>query len=140
MIKYIELKTGFNDDGPAWIAEVEYSGSRKTLYFNDKAFKRWQGAGWGGNYFDVETRETYWISNPKKNEQDRHWAGKGKILIQADIVHRYLRLIDSKELSDRFEITTDIRVTDKSRFHQLENEHLKNGIRTVKTIKTKKSI
>ncbi len=31
-IKYIELKTGHNDDGPAWIAVVELSKSGKTIY------------------------------------------------------------------------------------------------------------
>ena len=34
-IKYIELKTGYNDDGPAWIGNVKESKSGKTVYFND---------------------------------------------------------------------------------------------------------
>jgi hypothetical protein len=138
MIKYIELKTGHNDDGPAWIARVEFSGTGKTLYFNNKAFKSWEGRGIGGNYYDVETSETYWISNPKKNGQDRHRAGSGKILVQADIVDEYLALVGRGDLDERFEVTTHIRETDKSRFHRLENEQPKKGKRIQKRIRTKK--
>lgn len=35
---YVELKTGYSDDGPAWIGYVGRSKSGKTLYFNDHAF------------------------------------------------------------------------------------------------------
>ena len=137
IIKYIELKTGFNDNGPAWIARVTFSGSGKTLYFNDKAFKSWEGRGTGGNYYDVETSETYWISNPKKNEHDRHWAGSGKIRIPADVVDEYLELVGRERLDERFEVITEIKETDKSRFHQLENEQPKKGKRIRKRIRTK---
>ena len=34
-LMYIELKTGYSDDGPAWIGYVKASKSGKTLYFND---------------------------------------------------------------------------------------------------------
>ena len=34
-LMYIELKTGYSDDGPAWIGYVKTSKSRKTIYFND---------------------------------------------------------------------------------------------------------
>jgi len=139
MIKYIELKTGFNDDGPAWIARVEFSGSGKTLYFNNKAFKSWEGGGVGGNYYDVETSDTYWISNPKKKGQDRHWAGSGKIRIQADVVEEYLKLVGCDRLDERFEVIADTKETDKSRFHRLENEQPKKGKRTHKRIRTNSS-
>lgn len=39
-LMYIELKTGYSDDGPAWIGYVKASKSRKTLYFNDHAFQK----------------------------------------------------------------------------------------------------
>ena len=58
-IMYIELKTGFDDNGPAWIGKVEYSKSGKTIYFDDKAFQSLEGSGIAGNYFDVETREEF---------------------------------------------------------------------------------
>lgn len=37
-IKYIELKTGYHDNGPAWIGKVKISRSGNTVYFNDHAF------------------------------------------------------------------------------------------------------
>lgn len=30
-LKYIELKSGYNDDGPAWIGYVEFSKFGKTI-------------------------------------------------------------------------------------------------------------
>ncbi|MCL2563386.1 MAG: hypothetical protein FWE08_05050 [Oscillospiraceae bacterium] len=63
-LKYIELKTGYADNGPAWIGKVKLSKSGNTVYFNDKAFRKCQGI--SGNYYDVETLEEYWISGIKK--------------------------------------------------------------------------
>ena len=97
-IKYIELKSGFSDNGPAWIAEVFLSKSGQTVYFNDIALKKLKAPGVGANYFDLETEDEYWISGVKKNGQDRHWSGNGKILIDKDIVRDYLRLINSDTL------------------------------------------
>ena len=36
-IKYIELKTGYTDDGLAWIGKVEFSKSGKMIYLNGHA-------------------------------------------------------------------------------------------------------
>ena len=38
-MKYIELKTGYSDNGTAWIGKVEFSKSGKTIYFHGHAFK-----------------------------------------------------------------------------------------------------
>jgi hypothetical protein len=65
-IKYIELKSGFSDNGKAWIALVSFSKSGKTIYFNGKAFQSLDGNGITANYFDIETNEEYWISGVKK--------------------------------------------------------------------------
>ena len=35
-IKYIELKTGYADNGPAWIGNVKESKTGKTIYFNNQ--------------------------------------------------------------------------------------------------------
>jgi hypothetical protein len=40
----------------------------------------------GGNYVDMETGESSWVSGVKKNGQDRPWAGSGKVLIEAEAV------------------------------------------------------
>ena len=78
-LMYIELKTGYSDDGPAWIGYVQTSKTRKTIYFNDHAFQK--NIGNYANYMDIENGEEYWISGLKKKESNRHWAGHGKIMI-----------------------------------------------------------
>lgn len=98
-IRYIELKTGFHDDGPAWIGKVKASKTRRTIYFNDHAFQRYNGG--LGNFYDVETGEIYWISGIKKNGQDRHWAGKGKVVIDEKVVDEYLALTGAESLDSR---------------------------------------
>ena len=38
-LKYIELKSGFSDNGTAWIGLVSFSKSGKTIYFDGNKFK-----------------------------------------------------------------------------------------------------
>ncbi len=77
----------------------------------------------GGNYIDMETGESFWVSGVKKNGQDRHWAGSGKILIEAAAVTEYLATIKAKTLdTSRCEMTNAIRQTDIDRLSRLANE------------------
>ena len=71
-LMYIELKTGHSDDGPAWIGYVKTSKTKKTIYFNDHAFQKYNGG--YSNYVDIENGDEYWISGLKKRESNRHWA------------------------------------------------------------------
>jgi hypothetical protein len=91
-LTYVELKTGYNDNGPAWIGNGFYNRTRKTVYFNGQVFCRSQSV--SGNHIDLETGEAYWISGIKKNGTDRHWAGAGTIEIDESVVDEYLRLRD----------------------------------------------
>lgn len=119
-IKYIELKSGYEDRGPAWIAEVEFSKSGQTVYFNNKALKKKLGI--YSNYYDIETDEEYWVSSVKKNGQDRHWAGGGKVMIDKDVVDEYLTLVNFSSLDkSHFEIVEIDKAFDKSRFDRIEN-------------------
>lgn len=62
-LMYIELKSGYCDDGPAWIVYVKTSKSRKTIYFNDHAFQKYTGN--YSNYIDIErvnSCESLWIN------------------------------------------------------------------------------
>ena len=123
-LKYIELKSGFEDNGPAWIGMVKFSKSGRTVYFNGKALKNSNAQGIAGNYFDIENGDEYWVSGIKKNGTDRHWAGGGKIMIDKNIVELYLSLVDFIVLDkNRFELT-EIKATDKQRFAELENKKL----------------
>ena len=125
MLRYIELKSGHSDNGPAWIAHVTQSKSGRTLYFNDRGLMKLKGqrrAGSGGNYIDMESGESFWVSGVKKNGQDRHWAGSGKVLIEAAAVSDYLDAIKPNTLdSSRYEITTSIVQTDIERLSKLAN-------------------
>ena len=95
-IRYIELKTGYNDNGPAWIGKVKSSKTGNTVYFNDHAFQKYNGV--SGNFIDIETGEEYWISGVKKDGTDRHWAGRGKITIDKKIIDEYLATVNVSSL------------------------------------------
>lgn len=102
-LMYIELKTGYSDDGPAWIGYVKTSKTKKTIYFNDHAFQKCLGN--YANHVDIENGDEYWISGLKKNESNRHWAGHGKIRIDRRAVPEYLEWIGEKELpSNLFDV------------------------------------
>ena len=123
VLKYIELKTGYNDNGPAWIGRVKSSKSGRTLYFNGRALK--QGAGIAGNYFDLMTGEEFWISGVKQDSENRHWAGSGKVLVEATAVEEYLAAVGRTELDkSRFVVTQEIRETDPADFVDVENRQL----------------
>lgn len=107
-LKYMELKSGYNDNGPAWIGWVKSSQSGKTVYFNDHAFqKAREGKGW---YYDVETGESWWVSGVKKNGLDRHWAGSGydKVQIARDAVEEYLAITGAREIDSQRLVIVDI--------------------------------
>lgn len=103
-LMYIELKTGYSNDGPAWIGHVKTSKSKKTIYFNNHAFQKYNGN--YSNYIDIENGDEYWISGLKKKESNRHWDGHGKIMIDRRAVKEYLSLIGEKALPlNLFEVT-----------------------------------
>ena len=123
MLRYIELKSGFGDSGPAWIARVRQSRSKTTVYFNGRALKRATGGGISGNYFDLETGEEFWISGIKKNGEDRHWAGSGLVLVEAAAVEEYLGLRKLETLDrKKYEVTDLIVQTDITKFKDIENQ------------------
>ncbi|WP_299678798.1 hypothetical protein [uncultured Dokdonia sp.] len=123
-LKYIELKSDYNDNGLAWIGMVEFSKSGRTVYFNGKALKNSGAQGIAGNYYDLETGDEYWISGVKKDGTDRHYAGVGKVMIDRDVVSLYLSQVNFSSLNkNRFELV-DILPTDKQKFSKIENDKL----------------
>lgn len=119
-IRYIENKSA-GHHGPAWIGYVEFSKSGQTVYFNNKALKKLKVPGISGNHFDIETGEEYWISGVKKNGQDRHYMGGGKIMIDRNSVSEYLKLVDFTVLDENHFEFIDFDKTNKARFYKLEN-------------------
>lgn len=123
-IKYIELKSGYSDNGPAWIGLVYFSKTGNTIYFNNKGFRSSKGNGISGNYFDIETGEEYWISGVKKDMTDRHWAGGGTVLVERRIFEDYLQIVDKSELDNKNYKIADVNTaTAALRINALENEN-----------------
>jgi hypothetical protein len=123
MLSYVELKTGYEDNGPAWIGFVTRSRTGRTVYFNGRTLKKMGGSGVdGGNHYDLETGEEFWVSGVKKNGRDRHPAGRGKVLVEAAAVSEYLRTIGSVSLDPALhEVTSAVVPTDIKRLERLEN-------------------
>lgn len=88
---YVECKSGANDRGHAQICRVRRSKTGRTLYVGGLALQSCRGHGICGNYFDLNTGDEYWVSGPKKNGQDRHWAGGGDVHVAADAADEYWR-------------------------------------------------
>jgi hypothetical protein len=121
---YVELKSGYSDAGPAWIGRPSYSKSRSTIYFNKLALKKTHSPGSGGNYYESDSGDDYWVSGVKKNGEDRHWAGGGKILIDSQCIDEYLSFLGQKFLPNNIvpsEFESSKIPTD---YHKKENERL----------------
>ncbi|WP_179317991.1 hypothetical protein [Winogradskyella undariae] len=124
-IKYLELKSGFSDNGSAWIGLVSFSKSGKTIYFDGKAFQTLDGTGISGNYFELESGNEYWISGVKKDMSDRHKFGGGIIYVEKRILKDYLETIGKNELPKAgYEMTEVDTEKPIERINELENEKL----------------
>ncbi|MBV8391353.1 MAG: hypothetical protein JO080_16225 [Mucilaginibacter sp.] len=123
---YVELKTGYSDNGPAWIGKALFSRTRETIYFNGLSFLKGARRS-GGNYLERFSGDSYWISGVKKDGTNRHWAGGGKIQIDKDVVVEYLELTNQSKLqSHLFEIVELNNNPPINEFHEIENRKLSN--------------
>jgi hypothetical protein len=119
VLKYVELKSGYSDNGPAWIGYVRTSRTEQTIYFNDRALQK---AG-RGTYRDIETGDIYWISGVKKDGQDRHWAGSGKVQIEKRAIDSYLSLLGTERLDkSKYVVIDALMATDVEKFRDLLND------------------
>jgi hypothetical protein len=120
-ILFVELKQ--EHSGPAWIGYGYFSKSGQTIYFNGHVLKRGQGI--TSNHFDIENGNEYWISGVKKNGQDRHWAGSGKIHIDKSAIDDYLKIIGETSLPKNKFILLDLNnVPNKELSKEIENRKL----------------
>jgi len=128
-LKYIELKSGFSDNGTAWIGLVSFSKSGKTVYFDGRGFQSLNGTGIsGGNYYEIESGNEYWISGVKKNMSDRHKFGGGKIFVEKQILNDYLQIIGKTELpKSGYELTEVETEKPTERINELENSQLEKS-------------
>jgi hypothetical protein len=56
--------------GPARIGRVTFTKTGKSVDYKGRRFTTLTGRGFKANYYDVETREQYWISRCKKDGTD----------------------------------------------------------------------
>ena len=99
-IMYIEFK-GDGLVGPARIGRVTFSKTGRTLHYKDKSFKSLRGGGSKANFYDIESGEHYWISGPRKDGEDRLYAGGDVVGIDADVREEYwtkIRKLPEKSL------------------------------------------
>ncbi|MGN0194701.1 MAG: mannose-1-phosphate guanylyltransferase [Pseudoramibacter sp.] len=119
-LMYIELKTGYSDDGPAWIGYVKTSKTGKTLYFNDHAFQK--QTDYNANYIDIESGDAYWITGVKKYESNRHWDGHDVIQIDKRAVNDFLKLIGESRLPHGYETVEIADQYPVERIHRILNQ------------------
>ncbi len=90
-IKFIELSSGSSHDGPAWVANVEFSKSGRTLYFDGRALKKELGT--HSNYSDAETEEEFWVYDPQRDGLDRDNSKNGLAYVDDTIADEYARFL-----------------------------------------------
>jgi hypothetical protein len=121
---YVEMTTDTSHTGPAWIGYGFFNRTRKTVYFNGRILGR--GRSVVGNYVDIQSGEEFWISGIKKNGENRHWAGFGKIIIDNSAIDDYLKIIDESKLSkNKFLVTEFDNVPKIEIATKIENSKLK---------------
>jgi hypothetical protein len=91
---YIEDKSE-DLEGPARIGRIYYSKSGKTLYYNGLKFQSLKGKGCKANYIEVESGDHYWISGPRKDQNDRLYGGNQGVEIDEDVRDEYLKEIST---------------------------------------------
>ena|SRR5690242_6458167 len=87
-IMYIENKAN-GLTGPARIGRMRFSKAGKTLYYRGQTFKSLKGRGFKANYYEVDTREEYWISGPRKDGADRLYGERIAVEIDEDVRAEY---------------------------------------------------
>jgi hypothetical protein len=92
-ILYIECKSGEGHRGNARIGRVTFSKTGRTIRYDGLELRSLKGTGYSANHIDDATGLQYWVSGPKKNGKDRHWAGGGPVRIDEDVAEEYCRTI-----------------------------------------------
>ena len=67
----------------------------KTLYYKGLKFQSLKGAGFKANCFETESGDHYWISGPRRDQNDRLYGGNGGVEIDDDVREEYANLISS---------------------------------------------
>ena len=92
-IMYIENKSN-GLEGVACIGRVYFSKTKKTLYYRGIRFQSLKGMGSKANYYNIQTGDEYWISGPKKDQNDRLYGGNKGVTVDDDVKDEYLKFIN----------------------------------------------
>lgn len=93
-IMYIEDKSN-GLEGEARIGRVFFSKTGKTIYYRGMRFQSLKGSGFKANYFEVESGDHYWISGPRKDQNDRLYGGNQGVEIDSDVYAEYMQYINT---------------------------------------------
>jgi hypothetical protein len=98
-LMFVQLKTGYDiDRGPSWICWVDFNKSWNTARFLGKELRRFQS--FDANFYDVDTREDYWLSGPKRDRTDLRY-GPGSPSIDEDAREAYDAFLSGAPLPGR---------------------------------------
>ncbi|OZG70282.1 1-deoxy-D-xylulose-5-phosphate synthase [Hahella sp. CCB-MM4] len=89
---YVENKSS-GLEGEARIGRVYFSKTGKTLYYRGLKFQSLKGNGIKANYYEVDSLDEYWISGPRKDENNRLYGGNRGVVVDKDIEDEYKKLI-----------------------------------------------
>ena len=93
-IMYIEDKSN-GLEGDARIGRVYFSKTGKTLYYRGLKFQSLKGSGFKANYYEVESGNEFWISGPRKDQNDRLYGGNRGVKVDEDVKEEYEAYIKS---------------------------------------------
>jgi hypothetical protein len=98
-LMFVQLKTGYPlDQGPSWIAWVDFNRSWKTARFQGRELRRFQG--FDANFYDVNTEEWFWLSGPKRDRTDTRY-GPGSTQVEDDAREAYEAFLAGAPLPGR---------------------------------------
>lgn len=78
-IMYIEHKGNDGIVGEARIGRVTLRNKGKSVLYQEKKFASLNGQGFKSNYYDIETKERYWISGCHKDGRDALYSTTAEI-------------------------------------------------------------
>ena len=87
-VMYIESKAG-GLTGPARIGRVTFSKTGATLYYKGQSFQSLKGYGFKSNYRELESRDEYWISGPRRDGADGLYKSNVRVPIDEDVREEY---------------------------------------------------
>ena len=93
-IMYIEDKSG-GLEGEARIGRVYLSKSGKTFYYRGLRFQSLKGSCYKANYFETDSGDHYWISGPRKDQNDRLYGGNQGVIVDNDVKNEYIQYINT---------------------------------------------